>query len=185
MSLEITPLALPEVKVIRLRKIADNRGFFSETYNRKVFNHHGIDAEFVQDNHSYSALAGTVRGLHFQIPPFTQDKLIRVSRGRILDVAVDIRRDSPDFGKWVVTELSAEIWNQLFVPAGFAHAYCTLEPDTEVAYKVTNFHSPPHERGIRWNDPDLNIPWPFDDRQVLLSERDRALPFFRDQTDTF
>ena len=136
-GLTATSLAIPEVKLITPRRFGDARGFFSETYNAKAFAEAGITLTFVQDNHSLSAPAGTVRGLHFQSPPFAQDKLVRVTRGRILDVAVDIRRSSPTFGQHVTAEISAEAWNQILVPAGFAHGFVTLEPDTEVVYKVT------------------------------------------------
>lgn len=180
MSLEVHSLAIPDVKVLRPKKHGDARGFFSETYNKKAFAEAGIALDFVQDNHSYSAAAGTLRGLHYQTHPFAQDKLIRVLRGRILDVAVDIRRASPTFGKWVAAEISAEAWNQILVPIGFAHAICTLESDTELLYKVTSYYSPKHDFGVRWNDPDLAITWPFSEGQVVLSEKDKMQPFVND-----
>ena len=124
--------------------------------------------------------AGTIRGLHFQSHPYAQDKLVRVVRGRILDVAVDIRRASPTFGQYVAAEISADAWNQILIPIGFAHGLCTLEPDTEVVYKVTNYYSAKHDLGIRWNDPQIGIDWPVDGQRVQLSEKDKALPFLED-----
>lgn len=180
MSLEVKSLAIPDIKIITPKKFADPRGFFSETYNKKVFAEAGIILDFVQDNHSFSPNVGTIRGLHYQSHPFAQDKLVRVVSGRILDVAVDIRRSSPTFGLWVAAEISADEWNQILVPIGFAHAICTLEPNTEVIYKVTNFYSAQHDFGIRWNDPDLNIAWPFREDLVFLSEKDSKQPFFKD-----
>ncbi len=162
-------LILPE-------RIADDRGFFSETFRRDVLMHHGIEREFVQENHSLSRRVGTVRGLHFQIPPRAQDKLVRVVRGAILDVVVDIRHGSPTFGRHLAVELSAENWRQLLVPAGFAHGFCTLLPDTEVVYKVTDYHAPECERGLAWDDPVLAIDWPVDPQDAVLSERDRRHP---------
>jgi dTDP-4-dehydrorhamnose 3,5-epimerase len=182
MGLDIKPLAIPDVLMIRTAKFNDARGSFSETYNKKAFAQAGIALEFVQDNHSHSAETGTVRGLHYQGHPFVQDKLVRVVSGRILDVAVDIRRASPTFGESVSAEISADDGQQILVPAGFAHGFCTLEPDTQVFYKVTNFYSPPHDFGIRWNDPDLNIDWPVSEADVRLSDKDRAHPFFREVT---
>ncbi|MPZ57857.1 MAG: dTDP-4-dehydrorhamnose 3,5-epimerase [Rhizobiales bacterium] len=180
MSLDVEALAIPDVKIIRPRKFGDSRGFFSETYNKKQFEEAGISLDFVQDNHALSQTAGTVRGLHYQGHPFAQDKLVRVVRGRIYDVAVDIRRASPTLGQWVAVELSADAWNQILVPIGFAHGLCTLEPDTEVIYKVTNYYSVDHDFGIRWNDPDLRISWPISEDQAQLSGKDRAQLFFTD-----
>jgi dTDP-4-dehydrorhamnose 3,5-epimerase len=180
MSLDVESLAIPDVKVIRPRKFGDSRGFFSETYNMKLFGEAGITLNFVQDNHALSQAAGTVRGLHYQGHPFAQDKLVRVVRGRIFDVAVDIRRASPTFGKWVSVELSADAWNQILVPIGFAHGLCTLEPNTEVIYKVTGYYSKADDFGIRWNDPDLGIPWPVGEDQAELSDKDRVQPLFKD-----
>jgi dTDP-4-dehydrorhamnose 3,5-epimerase len=185
MTLDIADLSLAGIKTIRPRKFVDDRGFFSETYNKKALAEAGVDLDFVQDNSSLSVRPGTVRGLHFQSHPFAQDKLVRVVRGRIFDVAVDIRRGSSTFGQWVSAEISAEAWNQIFVPIGFAHGFCTLEPDTEVIYKVTNFYSAAHDLGIRWNDPGLGIPWPVKDAEAHLSEKDRKYPFLRDAADLF
>jgi dTDP-4-dehydrorhamnose 3,5-epimerase len=145
-----------------------------------VFSQAGLDHDFVQDNQSFSQSPATIRGLHYQGHPFAQDKLVRVTRGRILDVAVDIRRSSPTFGKWVAAEISAEAWNQILIPIGFAHGLCTLEPDTEVFYKVTNYYSAQHDYGIRWNDPDLKIEWPFSADRVELSAKDQQQPWFAD-----
>ncbi len=180
MSFEVSELSIPEVKIIRSKKIGDERGFFSETYNKRAFSKAGLAYDFVQDNHSFSEQMGTVRGLHYQSQPFAQDKLVRVVRGRILDVAVDIRKASPTFGKWVTAGISAAEWNQIFVPIGFAHGICTLEPNTELVYKVTNFYSPEHDLGIRWNDPDLAIDWPFQETEMTISEKDRRQPLFKD-----
>ncbi|WP_114213970.1 dTDP-4-dehydrorhamnose 3,5-epimerase [Ochrobactrum sp. 3-3] len=162
------------------RKFGDDRGFFSETYNAKSFAEAGIDLTFVQDNHSYSASKGVVRGLHYQLPPFAQDKLVRVIRGAILDVAVDIRKSSPTFGKWVALEVSAEKWNQILVPKGFAHGFMTLADSTEVIYKVTNYYSPQHDRSIRFDDPAIGIDWPLPSSSVQLSEKDQRAPLFAD-----
>jgi len=183
--MQIIPLEIPEVKVLVPRKFGDHRGFFSETYNRKTLAELGIDREFVQDNHSLSAEKAVVRALHYQLPPMAQDKLIRVVRGAILDVAVDIRRASPTFGRYVSAVISAENWRQMYVPIGFAHGFVTLEANTEVVYKVTNYYSPAHERGIRWNDPALGIDWGVDQTQAVLSQRDTQHPGFRDAGDLF
>jgi dTDP-4-dehydrorhamnose 3,5-epimerase len=173
LTVESTRIA--DVKIVIPQRFSDDRGWFCETYNRDAFFASGIELEFIQDNQAMSVHAGTVRGLHFQIPPKAQDKLIRVLSGRILDVAVDIRRSSPTYGKWVAEELSAANQKQLFVPAGFAHGYCTLEGNTEVAYKVTNPYSPQHELGIAWDDPDLAIDWQLTD-DAILSPKDAKLP---------
>lgn len=183
--MEISATELPEVRILTPRKFGDDRGFFSETYNKRALTELGLALDFVQDNHSLSASAGVLRGLHYQIPPLAQDKLVRVVRGAILDVAVDIRRDSPTFGRHVAVELSAANWRQLLVPVGFAHGFVTLEPDTEVLYKVSDYYSPDHERGICWDDPQLAIEWGVDAGSVTLSARDRAHPRLADQPDLF
>ena len=185
MSIEVRSLEIPDVKIISPKKYGDSRGFFSETYSKRDFAEAGIHLDFVQDNHSLSPQVGTLRGLHYQAPPFAQDKLVRVVSGRILDVAVDLRRDSPTFGKWVVAEISADEWNQILIPIGFAHAVCTLEPDTQLIYKVTNYYAPQHDFGVRWNDQDLNIKWPFSEDRLILSEKDKKQPFFKDLTNWF
>jgi dTDP-4-dehydrorhamnose 3,5-epimerase len=178
-------LALPGLKLVTPGKHGDDRGFFSETYNASAWEKAGLHFTFVQDNHSHSRDVGTVRGLHFQTEPFAQDKLIRVLNGRILDVVVDLRRASPTFGQHVLVELSKENWRQLFIPKGFAHGFVTLEPDSEIAYKVTNFYSPAHDFGVAWNDPDLAIDWGVADDQAILSEKDRRLPLFRELREVF
>ncbi|MGC2126722.1 MAG: dTDP-4-dehydrorhamnose 3,5-epimerase [Methylovirgula sp.] len=174
--LNVEAAEIPDIKIITVRKIEDRRGFLSEVYARRAFADSGLDFDFVQDNHSSSAKPGTLRGLHFQIPPFAQVKLVRVIRGRVLDVAVDLRRTSPTFGRHCAIGLSADNWKQVLVPVGFAHGYLTLEPDTEVIYKVTNYHAPAHERGLAWNDPALAIDWRIDADRVILSDRDRKHP---------
>jgi dTDP-4-dehydrorhamnose 3,5-epimerase len=177
--------ALREVVIVTPERFGDERGFFSEIWNARDFASAGIDADFVQDNHVRSALKGTLRGLHYQIPPMAQGKLLRVSRGAIFDVAVDIRRGSPTFGRHAQVILSADNWRQLWVPPGFAHGYCTLEDGTEVQYKVTEFYSPAHERGIRWNDPALMIEWPVITNAAIVSDRDQSLPPLAEQPDLF
>jgi dTDP-4-dehydrorhamnose 3,5-epimerase len=172
--------ALAGVKIIAPKKHGDHRGFFSETYNRKTLAAAGVDLEFVQDNQSLSAQTGTLRGLHFQIPPFAQDKLVRVVRGAVLDVTVDLRKRSATYGRHVAVTLSAENWRQLLIPIGFAHGFCTLEPDTEVIYKVTNYYSAEHDRGLAWDDPALGIAWPVAAERAILSEKDRRNPLLRD-----
>ncbi|MBB5703756.1 dTDP-4-dehydrorhamnose 3,5-epimerase [Ochrobactrum daejeonense] len=176
----VRPLSLPGIFEITPRKFGDDRGFFSETYNARSFAEAGIDLTFVQDNHSYSATKGVVRGLHYQLPPFAQDKLVRVTRGAILDVAVDIRKSSPTFGKWVALEVSAEKWNQILVPKGFAHGFMTLVENTEVIYKVTDYYSPEHDRSIRFEDPAIGIEWPIPASEVQLSDKDRKAPLLAD-----
>lgn len=179
MKMEIRPLGLEGVLEIRPARIGDSRGFFSETWNAEAFQEYGLALTFVQDNHSYSAARGVLRGLHYQLPPHAQDKLLRVVRGSIFDVAVDIREGSPSFGKWVALEISAREWNQILVPKGFAHGFLTLEPDTEIVYKVTDCYSPDHDRSIRYDDPDLSIPWPIQASELQLSEKDRRAPRLR------
>ena len=174
--MRVTPTELPDVKLIVPKKFEDERGFFVETYNQQALAEHGIDAVFVQDNHSLSRPAGTVRGLHFQTGPFAQHKLVRVTRGSIFDVAVDIRVGSPTFGKHVALTLTADDPTQILVPIGFAHGFCTLEPDTEVMYKVSAFYSREHDMGISWNDPALAIAWPVTPDRATLSDKDKRNP---------
>ena len=173
-------LDIPEVVVITPKKFADDRGFFSETWSRKTMAAHGIEADFVQDNHSLSRAQGVLRGLHFQTAPFAQDKLVRVLKGSIFDVAVDIRRGSPTYGRHVSAILSANNWAQIWVPVGFAHGFVTLEPDTEVAYKVTADYAPDCDRGLAWDDPELGITWPVPVETSLLTAKDRQHPRLRD-----
>lgn len=175
--MKVVPLAIADVKLVVPNIFRDDRGFFSETYNAARLAEAGIEVSFVQDNHSLSRAPGVVRGLHFQIEPCVQGKLVRVTRGAIFDVALDIRRGSPTFGRHVSVVLSAENWSQLWIPAGFAHGFCTMEPDTEVVYKVTSLWAPNHERSILWNDPALGIEWPVGAAEAVLSPKDRdALP---------
>ncbi len=171
---------IPEIKIVIPKKHGDARGFFSETYTRRALAAGGIDIEFVQDNHAFSAAQGTVRGLHFQTPPFAQAKLIRVVRGAILDVAVDIRTGSPTYGQHVAATISADAWNQIFIPAGFAHGLLTLTPDTEVLYKVSAYYSAAHDKGVLWNDPALGISWPISAAEARLSEKDKVQPRLAD-----
>jgi dTDP-4-dehydrorhamnose 3,5-epimerase len=161
---------------IRPSRLPDDRGFFSEVWSARAFRDAGIDETFVQDNHSVSRDAGVLRGLHFQAPPMAQAKLVRVSRGSIFDVAVDIRTGSPTYRQWVAARLSAADWNQMFVPAGFAHGFVTLEPDTEVQYKVSAPYSRDHDRAIRFDDPLIGVEWPIDRAALILSDKDRAAP---------
>ena len=174
--MKIESLAIPAVKLIEPRRFGDARGFFSETWSHRALAEAGLDIAFVQDNHSLSREKGVVRGLHFQRPPSAQGKLVRVVRGAVLDVAVDIRAGSPSYGQHVSAVLSAENWRQLWVPRGFAHGFCTLEPDTEVIYKVDAYYDRAADAGILWNDPALNIEWPVSETDAVLSEKDRAAP---------
>ncbi len=177
MKIDIHRFAIEGPVLIIPKRFGDARGFFSETYNSDDFAKAGITATFVQDNHSLSAERGTVRGLHFQAPPWAQDKLVRVTRGSILDVVVDIRKGSPTYGRHLSAELSADNWHQLFIPKGFAHGFCTLTTDTEVLYKTSDFWAPEAEGGIRWNDPDLKIAWP-DFAGSNISAKDREYPLW-------
>ena len=183
--MQVIPTEIPDVKILLPKQFKDHRGFFSEVYSTKLLQDAGIAAPFVQDNHSLSVEKGVLRGLHYQVAPMAQDKLIRVVRGAILDVAVDVRRGSPTFGRHVTALVSAENWRQIFVPVGFAHGFVTLEPNTEVLYKVSAFYSPQHERGVRWNDPALGIDWGITEAQAILSDRDRRHPALRDAQDLF
>jgi dTDP-4-dehydrorhamnose 3,5-epimerase len=174
--MKVVEAEISDIKLLKPVRHVDSRGFFSEVFKEDVLREHGIDIHFVQDNHSLSASKGVVRGLHFQIPPFAQAKLLRVTAGSIFDVAVDIRWGSPSFGRHVAVVLSASDWNQIFIPEGFAHGYCTLEPDTEVIYKVSAYYSPEHDRGLLWSDPALGIAWPVAADEVLVSDRDCKHP---------
>jgi dTDP-4-dehydrorhamnose 3,5-epimerase len=168
-------LKIPDLIVLEPARHSDERGFFSEIYNRDHIQNAGISLDIVQENFSLSAQQHTVRGLHFQLPPLAQGKLVQVVSGSILDVAVDIRQGSPWFGQHISIELSASNWQQLWVPAGFAHGFCTLEDDTAVIYKVSAPYSAEHDSGIQWNDPDLGIDWPANETDALLSAKDQQL----------
>ncbi len=183
--LDVRALAIPDVKLIVPKRFGDARGYFVETWNRKTYLEAGIDADFCQDNLSRSAPQGTVRGLHFQTPPYAQAKLVGVLTGRILDVVVDIRKESPSFRRHVAVELSAEDGHHLFVPKGFAHGFVTLVPDTTVLYKVDAHYAPANDAGILWSDPDLAIAWPVDPSRAVLSPKDAVLPRLRDIVSPF
>lgn len=183
--IQVIETTLREVVIVVPERIGDRRGFFSEVWNARHFAAAGIDLVFVQDNHARSSLKGTLRGLHYQTSPAAQGKLVRVSRGAIFDVVVDIRRGSPTFGRHVTDIVSADNWRQIWVPPGFAHGYCTLEDDTEVLYKVTDYYSPEHDRGLRWNDPALMIEWPVRAETAIVSERDQSLPLLAEQAELF
>ncbi|MEE9433091.1 MAG: dTDP-4-dehydrorhamnose 3,5-epimerase [Sphingorhabdus sp.] len=178
--MQIEQTSLPGVLIITPRKFADDRGFFLESYNRATMKDEGIDIDFVQDNHSLSRGAGTVRGLHYQSPPHAQDKLVRVSRGSVYDVAVDVRRGSPDYGKWTGAELSAENGRQLLVPKGFLHGFMTLVDDCEVQYKCSDIYAPDCDGAVRFDDADIGIAWPLPTASTILSEKDIAAPAFAD-----
>lgn len=174
--MDIQELKLSGVYLIRPTVHGDNRGFFTESYNKRLFAQTGLEYDFVQDNHSLSAQAGTVRGLHFQLAPKAQTKLVRVLTGAIYDVAVDIREGSSTYGQWVGAILSADNKRQLLVPKGFAHGFCTLVAETQVFYKVDEYYSPEHDRGIAWDDPTIGIDWPIGKAEAVLSAKDAALP---------
>ena len=176
---------LPAVRIITPRRFADARGFFSEVWRQDTMGHCGIDVQFVQENHALSRAVGTIRGMHFQTGKSAQAKLVRCPRGSILDVAVDIRRGSPTFGHHVAIVLSAENWKQAYIPAGFAHGYCTLEPDSEVMYKVNAYYDPASERGVTWNDPDVGIAWPVEAGKAVLAEKDQTHPRLAELPDFF
>jgi dTDP-4-dehydrorhamnose 3,5-epimerase len=183
--MKVVPLAIPDVLLIEPVRHGDSRGFFSEVWSARALAGLGINAAFVQDNHAFSATKGVLRGLHFQRPPSAQGKLIRVSRGAILDVAVDIREGSPTYGQHVAEVLSAENWRQLWVPRGFAHGYCTLEPDTEVLYKTDDYYDRDADGGFAWNNPALGIVWPIDAMTAVLSDKDRHAPNLSEITPPF
>ncbi len=183
--MQVTNLEIPGLKLIVPPRFEDERGFFSETYSEKALKEAGIPGPFVQDNFSLSTRNGTIRGLHFQKAPYAQAKLVRVNRGRVLDVAVDIRNSSPTYGKHVAIELSRENWAQLYIPDGFAHGFCTLEDDTEVAYKTSAPYAPEAEGGILWSDPTLAIAWPVAQSDVTVSDKDARLPSFANMAIAF
>lgn len=174
--MQVEPLPLPGLLLITPARHGDERGFLSETFNAARLAQHGLDGPWVQDNHSLSAPRGTVRGLHCQIAPHAQGKLVRCVRGRIWDVAVDVRAGSPTFGQHAAAELSAANWRQLWIPPGFLHGFCTLEPETEVLYKVTAPYDRASERGVAWTDPQLALPWPVGPEEAVLSDKDKVLP---------
>jgi dTDP-4-dehydrorhamnose 3,5-epimerase len=178
--IDIRPAALPGVHLIVPTRNHDERGYLSEVYRRRDLEAAGLPCDFVLENHLMSERPGTIRGLHFQGPPDAQDKLVRVVRGRAFDVALDLRRSSPTFGRHATTELSAENGHQMLIPKGFAHGFCTLEPHTEVVYKATNYHSPERSYGVLWSDPALGIKWPVDATSAVMSEADRMRPHLCD-----
>jgi dTDP-4-dehydrorhamnose 3,5-epimerase len=178
-------LAISDVVLITPQKHGDNRGYFMEVFRHDLFLEHVGEFAFVQDNQSLSAEVGTVRGLHFQLEPKAQGKLVRCVAGALLDVAVDIRRGSATFGQHVAAELTAENGCQLWVPPGFAHGFCTLAPNTEINYKVTNYYSREHDRGLLWNDPALSISWPVSVEKAVLSDKDKLQPKLSELPDTF
>lgn len=173
---KISEIGFGQLLEITPSKHGDNRGFFSETYNRRTWDGLGIDVEFVQDNHSFSAQKGTLRGLHFQVPPVSQGKLVRVIEGEIFDVAVDIRQGSPTFAQWVGVFISATKWNQVYIPPGFAHGFLTMTENTQVLYKVTDYYSSEHDRAIRFDDPQVGIEWPHVGCEFEMSKKDRDAP---------
>ncbi len=183
--LKFEETSLPGVFVVTPSVHRDSRGAFAETFRTDRFEERFPGVRFVQDNHAVSAVVGTLRGLHFQVPPRAQGKLVRCVRGKVRDVAVDIRVGSPTFGRHVAIELSADDWRQVWVPPGFAHGYCTLEPDSEIEYKVTDFWSREHERAIAFDDPDLGIDWGVPASQAFLKEADRAAPRLRELPPSF
>jgi dTDP-4-dehydrorhamnose 3,5-epimerase len=182
--MDITETKLSGVKLLKPRRFGDHRGFFAETYSRRVYAEMGIDDEFVQDNHSLSAAVGTVRGLHFQAPPHAQAKLVRCGRGAIFDVAVDIRRGSPTYGRWAGYTLSAENGAQLYIPVGFAHGFATLEPDREIIYKCSDYYAPETEGALRWDDPDIGIKWPLTGAPII-SKKDAIAQLLADFNSLF
>ncbi|NTV51806.1 MAG: dTDP-4-dehydrorhamnose 3,5-epimerase [Candidatus Firestonebacteria bacterium] len=177
--MKFMPTALPGVVLIEPKIFTDDRGFFFESYHQQRFEENHLPGLFVQDNHSLSA-RGVIRGLHYQLDPAAQGKLVRVIRGAIFDVAVDIRPGSSTYRQWFGTRLDTQNRHMLFIPAGYAHGFCALEDNTEVAYKVTALYSPVHDRGVRWDDPDIGIAWPEPGIPYRISEKDRALPLLRD-----
>ena len=183
--MKVEPLSIPDIILITPPRFGDHRGFFSEVFNVERFAAVGVTPTFIQDNQSLSRDRGVVRGLHCQIAPHPQGKLVRCVKGAIWDVAVDARENSPTYGQWAAAELSAENWAQLWVPPGFLHGFCTLTPDTEVLYKVTGRYDRASERGVIWNDPALALPWPINPEEAILSDKDRILPNFADARGLF
>ncbi|SLN46204.1 dTDP-4-dehydrorhamnose 3,5-epimerase [Roseovarius litorisediminis] len=181
----IEPTALPGLVVLTPARYGDARGFFSESWNRQRMAEHGLDFDFVQDNHSLSVAQGTVRGLHFQTPPHAQAKLVRCGRGRLLDVSVDLRKGSPTFGKWVGIELSFENGKQLLIPEGFAHGFVTCVPDTEIIYKCSDYYAPECDRSLRFDDPEIGIDWGIDAGEAILSDKDAGAPLLADLDNPF
>jgi dTDP-4-dehydrorhamnose 3,5-epimerase len=184
-AMKIERLEIADILLLTPIRHGDPRGFFSETYRADAFAAHGVDATFVQDNHALSTQKGVLRGLHFQVPPHAQGKLVRCTRGAILDVGVDIRVGSPTYGRHVAVELSAANWHQLWVPPGFAHGYVTLQDDCEVIYKVTDYYAPECDRGIAWDDPALGIDWKIPADGVILSDKDKKNPRLSDAAPAF
>lgn len=182
---QIDDTALSGVRILEPRRFADARGWFMESWNREALRRAGIDLDWVQDNHSLSRAAGTVRGLHYQAPPHAQAKLVRVVAGAVWDVAVDARRGSPTFGRWVGVELSAENARQLLIPAGFLHGFVTRAPGTEVVYKCTDAYAPDCDGSVAWDDPDLGVDWGLGGRAAVLSDKDRAAPRWADWASPF
>lgn len=176
--MKVERLDIPDVILVTPPRFGDARGYFSETFNAARFTDAGVEGPFVQDNQSLSRSRGVVRGLHCQLPPFAQGKLVRCLRGAIWDVAVDARTGSPTYGRWVAAEITAENGTQIWVPPGFLHGFCTLEPDTEVSYKVTAPYDKASERGVIWNDATLALPWPIEAGEAVLSDKDVVLPGF-------
>lgn len=183
--MDVQETSLPDVKLIIPRRFGDARGFFAETWNARAYKDAGIACDFVQDNHSLSATKGTVRGLHFQAPPHAQAKLVRCGQGRLFDVAVDIRRGSPHYGKWVGAELTAENGHQLFIPAGFLHGFATLEDNTEVIYKCSDYYAPEADGAVRFDDPAIGIDWGVDLKNAVLSAKDEVAPVLADLDNPF
>lgn len=172
--------ALPGVKILTPKRFGDERGFFCESWSKRIMADHGLNYDFVQDNHSLSARVGTVRGLHFQSPPHAQSKLVRCGRGALYDVAVDVRRGSPTYGQWVGVDLTFENGRQLLVPAGFLHGFVTRTPDTEIIYKCSDYYAPECDGAVRWNDPDIGVDWGMGETEPVLSEKDTVAPLLAD-----
>lgn len=183
--MKISSLSIPDIKIIETKKFGDNRGYFSETFNLQALHDKGINLNFIQDNQSLSVDKNVIRGLHFQSPPYAQDKLLRCLTGSIMDVAVDIRKDSPTYGKHITKLISAENFEQILVPIGFAHGFVTLEENTTVLYKVSNYYSASNDHGIYWNDSDLEIDWGINENNAILSEKDKTQQSFKELRSPF